>query len=236
MAFINLKKREIQVKIVYYGPGRGGKTTNLEYIVRKHKSRLKTEMIQIDTRSNRTLFFDYIPIDIGKIEGFDVKIQLYTAPGQERYDNFRRLVLNGADGVVFVADSMAVCRKRNIDSFRNLKKNLGRVNKNIRETPLVVQCNKSDLGQEGVPVLPVQTILDDISIGKDAPCVEASALSGRNVVSTLKKIIILTMVSIEKEIKELLVKPEPPKTRERKTSWASGYAIQPNPIAAPAPC
>ncbi len=236
MAFINLKRREIQIKIVYYGPGRGGKTTNLEYIVQKQKSGLKTEMVKIDTRANRTLFFDYLPIDMGRIEGFEVKIQLYTAPGQKRYDAFRRLVLNGVDGIVFVADSMSVCRKRNIDSFHNLKTNLARVKKSIRKTPLVIQCNKSDLGHEGVDVLAIGTIIDDLSLRKDTPCFEASALAGRNVIPTLKKIILLTMTSIENEIKEQLPEPPPRKIRERDASRVDRPVLQPRQLAAPALC
>ncbi len=236
MAFINLKKREIQIKIVYYGPGRGGKTTNLEYVVQKQKRRLKTEMVKIETRANRTLFFDYLPIDMGKIEGFDVKIQLYTAPGQKRYDAFRKLVLNGVDGVVFVADSMTVCRKRNIDSFDNLRANLTRVKKNIGDTPLVIQCNKSDLGREGVDILAPRTIFDDLSLRKDTPYFEASALAGKNVISTLKKIILLTMTSVEVEMKEQLSTRRPPKARERGVSWADRPVLSPRPLAAPALC
>ncbi len=235
MAFINIKKREIQIKIVYYGPGRGGKTTNLEYLVQKQKNRLKTEMVQIDTRANRTLFFDYLPIDMGQIEGFDVKIQLYTAPGQQRYDAFRRLVLNGVDGVVFVADSMAVCRKRNVDSFENLKKNLVLVKKSLDKTPLVIQCNKSDLDREDVPVLSRREILEDLSAGNNAPYFKASALSGKNVIPTLKKIIVLTMTSIEEEIKDLMKKTIP-ETRECTPSWTDGFTVLPSRIGAPALC
>ena len=124
MAFVNPKNREVQVKVVYYGPGRGGKTTNLEYIYRKFNSRIKTEMVTIKTHGDRTLFFDFLPFDIGKINGYDVKIQLYTVPGQVKYNATRRLVLRGVDGIVFVADAMAVRREKNILALKNLQENL----------------------------------------------------------------------------------------------------------------
>ncbi len=202
MAVINLKKREIQIKIVYYGPGRCGKTTNLEYIHRKNKERLKSELLKIDARGAMSLFFDFLPFDIGKISGFDVKVQLYTVPGKEMYESNRRVVLNGVDGVVFVADSKAESRKKNILSFNSLKKNLAMNKKSIGKTPLVIQCNKSDLAKEGVTVLPLENITRDLRVETETPCFEASALSGSNVISTLKKIIMLTMGSIEKEIKK----------------------------------
>ncbi len=204
MAVINLKKKEIQLKIVYYGPGRGGKTTNLEYIHGKNKSRLKSDLLKIDTRGDRTLFFDFLPIEIGKIMEFDIRIQLYTVPGQQRYESTRKLVLNGVDGVVFVADSMEVCRKRNMISFEDYKKNLVLNKKTFHETPLVVQCNKIDLSKDGVSILPVRTIAGDLRIRKGTPIFESSALRGDNVISTLKKIIVMTMATIEVELKEHL--------------------------------
>ncbi len=204
MAVINLKKKEIQMKIVYYGPGRGGKTTNLEYIHQKNKSRLKSDLLKIDTRGDRTLFFDFLPIEIGKIMGFDIRIQLSAVPGQQRYDSTRRLVLNGVDGVVFVADSMEVCRDRNAISFKDYKKNLVHNKKTFHDTPLVVQCNKIDLADEGVGILPSRTIIGDLRIEDGTPVFEASALHGQNVIPTLKKIIVMTMASIEVELKEHL--------------------------------
>jgi signal recognition particle receptor subunit beta len=124
MAFVNLKTKVIQVKIVYYGPGRGGKTTNLEYIYRKFQQRINSEMVTVKTHGDRTLFFDFLPFDIGMINGYNIKIQLYTVPGQVKYNATRRLVLRGVDGVVFVADAMAVCREKNIQSLENLQENL----------------------------------------------------------------------------------------------------------------
>jgi small GTP-binding protein len=147
MAFVNLKRKEVQVKIVYYGPGRGGKTTNLEYIYDKFNNRIQTEMVTVKTHGDRTLFFDFLPFDIGTIKGYTVKIQLYTVPGQVKYDATRRLVLRGVDGVVFVADSMAVRREKNILSLKNLQDNLATYKKKINEIPLVLQYNKIDLGR-----------------------------------------------------------------------------------------
>ncbi len=127
MAIINLKKKEVQAKIVYYGPGRGGKTTNLEYIYKKFRSRIQTEMVTIKTHGDRTLFFDFLPIEIGRIKGYDIRIQLYTVPGQVKYESTRRLVLRGVDGIVFVADSLAVRRKENVLSLKSgLKLVLGK--------------------------------------------------------------------------------------------------------------
>jgi len=134
LAFINLKKKQVQVKIVYYGPGRGGKTTNLEYIYRQFNQRIESEMVAIKTRGDRTLFFDFLPLNIGKIKGYDVKIQFYTVPGQVKYNATRRLVLRGVDGIVFVADSMAVRREKNIESLKNLHQNLAGYKKSISLT------------------------------------------------------------------------------------------------------
>ncbi|RLC22675.1 MAG: gliding motility protein [Deltaproteobacteria bacterium] len=201
MAFVNLKRKEVQVKIVYYGPGRGGKTTNLEYIYKKFRQRIKTEMVAIKTHGDRTLFFDFLPFDIGKIKGYDVKIQLYTVPGQVKYNATRRLVLRGVDGVVFVADSMAVRREKNILSLKNLQENLSTYQKHIFRIPLVLQYNKRDLAKQGIPLLSLETIEKDLNSRLKAPSFGASALKGTNVVPTLKKIIVMTMASIQKELK-----------------------------------
>lgn len=201
MAFVNLKKKEVQAKIVYYGPGRGGKTTNLEYIYNKFRSRIKTEMVTIKTHGDRTLFFDFLPFNVGKIRGYDVKIQLYTVPGQVKYDATRRLVLRGVDGIVFVADSMAVRREKNILSLRNLQKNLATFRKSIFKIPIVLQYNKKDLEEQGIPLLPLQTLEKDLNSQLKAPSFEASALTGMNVVPTMKKIISMTMASLLMELK-----------------------------------
>mgnify|MGYP001028058735 FL=1 len=200
MAMINLKKKEVQAKIVYYGPGRGGKTTNLEYIYKKFRSRIQTEMVTIKTHGDRTLFFDFLPIEIGKIKGYDIRIQLYTVPGQVKYESTRRLVLRGVDGIVFVADSLAVRRKENVLSLKSLADNLGSYKKNILEIPLVFQYNKRDLLEEGIPLLPVEWLEKDLNAKLKAPSFEASALKGPNVVQTMKKSIIMTIDSLRKDL------------------------------------
>jgi hypothetical protein len=200
MAIINLKKKEVQAKIVYYGPGRGGKTTNLEYIYKKFRSRIQTEMVTIKTHGDRTLFFDFLPIEIGKIKGYDIRIQLYTVPGQVKYESTRRLVLRGADGIVFVADSLAVRRKENVLSLKSLADNLASYKKSILEIPLVFQYNKRDLLEEGIPLLPVEWLEKDLNSKLKAPSFEASALKGPNVVQTMKKIIVLTIESLRKDL------------------------------------
>jgi mutual gliding-motility protein MglA len=201
MAFVNLKKKEVQVKIVYYGPGRGGKTTNLEYIYNKFNNRIQTEMVAIKTHGDRTLFFDFLPFDMGQIKGYDVKIQLYTVPGQVKYDATRKLVLRGVDGIVFVADSLAVRREKNIHSLKNLQENLSTYKKSIFKIPLVMQYNKRDLADQGIPILPVETLEKDLNNQLKAPSFCASALQGSQVAETMKKIILLVMISLQKELK-----------------------------------
>jgi small GTP-binding protein len=201
MAFVNPKTREVQVKVVYYGPGRGGKTTNLEYIYRKFNNRIKTEMVTIKTHGDRTLFFDFLPFDIGKINGYDVKIQLYTVPGQVKYNATRRLVLRGVDGIVFVADAMTVRREKNILALKNLQENLANYKKSIFKMPLVLQYNKMDLNEQGIPLLGFKTLEKDLNAKLRSPSFKASALKGANVVPTMKKIIAMTMKSIVSELK-----------------------------------
>ena len=201
MAFVNLKNKEIQVKIVYYGPGRGGKTTNLEYIYKRFRKRINTEMVTVKTHGDRTLFFDFLPFDIGVINGYDVKIQLYTVPGQVKYNATRRLVLRGVDGIVFVADAMAVRRDKNILSLKNLQENLANYKKSIFKIPCVMQYNKVDLSEQGIPLLPVEVLEKDLNDQLKRPSFKASALNGTNVVMTLKRIISMTVASIKRDLK-----------------------------------
>lgn len=202
MAFINFKKKEVQIKIVYYGPGRGGKTTNLEYVHSKFNEHILTDLVTIKTQGDRTLFFDFLPFDMGKIEGYDVKVQLYTVPGQAMYDSTRQLVLRGVDGVVFVADSLEAMRKKNLISLKNLQDNLKIHKKSIFKIPLILQYNKRDLAERGIPLLPVETLDKDLNSRLKVPSFEASALMGTNVLKTLKKIIVDTMNSIENQLKQ----------------------------------
>ena len=201
MAFVNPKKKEVQVKIVYYGPGRGGKTTNLEYIYKRFRQRIKTEMVTIKTHGDRTLFFDFLPFDIGKVNGYDIKIQLYTVPGQVKYNATRRLVLRGVDGIVFVADAMEVRREKNILSLKNLQENLANYKKSIFKIPIVLQYNKMDLAEQGIPLLALKTLNHDLNDKLKTPSYEASALVGTNVVVTMKKIISMTISSIIRELR-----------------------------------
>lgn len=199
--FINLKKREVQVKIVYYGPGRGGKTTNLEYVYNKFNERIQSDIVSIKTQGDRTLFFDFLPVNMGAIKGFDVRVQLYTVPGQVKYNATRKLVLRGVDGLVFVADSMEARREKNILSLKNLHENLASYNESILKIPLVLQYNKRDLAEQGIPLLSVETLEKDLNSKLKVPSFEASAIAGTNVVPTMKKIITLTMASIEGQLK-----------------------------------
>jgi signal recognition particle receptor subunit beta len=200
LSFINLKDKIVQIKIVYYGPGRGGKTTNLEYINRRFKKQIQSEMVSLKTHGDRTLFFDFLPFDMGQIKGFDMKIQLYTVPGQVKYNATRKLVLKGVDGVVFVADAQTQMREKNIRSLNQLHENLLSQKESIFRIPLVMQYNKVDLRNQGVPILPVEVLEKDLNSKLKVPSFEASAMTGYNVPETLKKIISLTVVSIQKKL------------------------------------
>jgi len=200
LALINVKTKEVQIKIVYYGPGRGGKTTNLEYINETYRNQIKTEMVSLKTQDDRTLFFDFLPFDVGQIKGFDITIQLYTVPGQVKYNATRRLVLRGVDGIVFVADVQKDQRKKNIESLNQLYENLESYNLDLFNIPLVMQYNKIDLKKTSIPLLDSKIMQKDLNSLLRAPAFEASALSGGNVIVTLKKIISMTLASIQDQI------------------------------------
>ncbi len=200
MSFINLKDKVVQVKIVYYGPGRCGKTTNLEYINRKFRDQIQSEMVSLKTHGDRTLFFDFLPFHMGQIKGYDIKIQLYTVPGQVKYNATRKLVLKGVDGIVFVADAMEKQREKNIRSLNQLHENLQAYKESIFKIPLVMQYNKVDLKEHGIPVLPISVLQQDLNSRLQVPYFEASAITGYNVAATLKKIISSTVVSIQKKL------------------------------------
>lgn len=197
MALINIKTKEIQIKIVYYGPGRGGKTTNLEYINHNYRDRIKTEMVSLKTHDDRTLFFDFLPFDVGQIKGFEVTIQLYTVPGQIKYNATRRLVLRGVDGIVFVADVQKEQRKKNIESLNQLYENLETYNIDLFKIPLVMQYNKIDLKELNIPILSSEIMQKDLNSLLRVPAFEACALNGGNVIPTLKKVITMTLASIQ---------------------------------------
>jgi signal recognition particle receptor subunit beta len=181
MSFINYPLREISFKIVYYGPGLGGKTTNLEYIYENTIPAAKGRMIELKTGSDRTLFFDFLPLEIGVIRGFKVRLQLYSVPGQVIYNASRQLILKGADGVVFVADSQIDRMEANIISMENLQANLAEQGSSIEAVPLVVQYNKRDLDA----IVPVEELRAELN-PMGALDFEASARSGAGVFDTLK--------------------------------------------------
>lgn len=195
-----MKDKVVQVKIVYYGPGRCGKTTNLEYINRKFREQIQSEMVSLKTHGDRTLFFDFLPFHMGQIKGYDIKIQLYTVPGQVKYNATRKLVLKGVDGIVFVADAMEKQREKNIRSLNQLHENLESYKESIFKIPLVMQYNKVDLKDHGIPVLPISVLQQDLNSRLQVPYFEASAITGYNVAATLKKIISSTVVSIQKKL------------------------------------
>jgi signal recognition particle receptor subunit beta len=203
MAFINKSAKEIQVKIVYYGPGRCGKTTNLLYVNQKMNARFMGKMISIDTRGDKTLFFDFLPLALGSIRGFNIRVQLYTVPGQILYNESRKMVLRGVDGVVFVADSMEVQQAPNKESLQNLRENLLDDNLNLDELPLVLQYNKRDLEGSVIPVLD-KSILDRDLIAmlkNPVPAMMASALQGTGVFETLREISKITLKSVHQKLR-----------------------------------
>lgn len=183
MSLVNYSTREITSKIVYYGPGRSGKTTNLQYIHSQVPEDRRGRMVSLATETDRTLFFDFLPLDLGTISGFQTRFQLYTVPGQVYYDATRKLVLQGADGVVFVADSQRAQQEENIESFRNLHVNLLEQGVDPRTIPMCLQYNKRDLPD----VLSVEE-MDDLLNYRDLPRFEARALAGVGVFDTLRAI------------------------------------------------
>ena len=199
MAVINLKEKTVECKIVYYGPGRCGKTTNLEYIFKHNRKFMADEMVSIKTKGDLTLFFDFVPMGIGKIKGCDVKVQLYTVPGQVKYSSTRKLVLKGVDGVVFVADSLAIRHEKNILSIKDLAQNLKDYSRNIMTLPLVMQWNKRDLAKDGVPLMSIEQMEQAYNRQLKAPSFPASAVTGEGVNATLKACLVLTLRSLKEE-------------------------------------
>ena len=193
MAMLDQRKKLLQCKIVYYGPGRGGKTTNLQYVHRTLESRIKSELTSIKTTGDRTLFFDFLPIGIGKIGDYDIRLQVYTVPGQIKYNATRKLVLRGVDGIVFVADSLVARKESNVQSLENLEENLEDYGKTIYKIPIVLQYNKRDLEAHGVSLLPIDVMEADLNKKLKATSFPASAIQGGNVMNTMKTILKLTI-------------------------------------------
>jgi signal recognition particle receptor subunit beta len=185
MSLVNYQTREITCKIVYYGPGRSGKTTNLHYIYSQVPDERKGKMVSLATQTDRTLFFDFLPLDLGSISGFTTRFQLYTVPGQVYYQATRKLVLQGADGVVFVADSQARQLQENIESFQDLHQNLAEQGVDARTIPLVIQYNKQDLPKD---LILTPTELAETVNFRSVPDFPADALHGPGVFETLRSI------------------------------------------------
>lgn len=193
MSFINYSSREINCKIVYYGPGLCGKTTNLQYVYNKTNPEAKGKMISLATETERTLFFDFLPLSLGEIRGFKTRFHLYTVPGQVFYDASRKLILKGVDGVVFVADSQIERMEANLESMENLRTNLAEQGYDLDKVPFVIQYNKRDL-----PNAATLEELRKLLNPRGVPDFEGAAVSGTGVFDTLKAIAKLVLVELKK--------------------------------------
>ncbi len=193
MSFINYSSREINCKIVYYGPGLCGKTTNLQYVYAKTNPEAKGKMISLATETERTLFFDFLPLSLGEIRGFKTRFHLYTVPGQVFYDASRRLILRGVDGVVFCADSQLTRVDANEESMENLRVNLREQGYDPDKIPMVIQYNKRDL-----PGIASLAELHALLNRRNVPEFESSAATGIGVFETLKAIIKLVLINLKK--------------------------------------
>ena len=194
MSFINYSSREINCKIVYYGPGLCGKTTNLQYIYNRTNPDAKGKMISLATETERTLFFDFLPLALGEIRGFKTRFHLYTVPGQVFYDASRKLILKGVDGVVFVADSQEERFEANLESLDNLKANLRDQGYDIDSIPWVLQYNKRDLPN----AVPLDELQESLNPTGKVPFFEASAQTGQGVFETLKQLAKMVISDLKK--------------------------------------
>jgi signal recognition particle receptor subunit beta len=196
LSFLNYSTREINFKIVYYGPGLSGKTTNIKTIYEKVKADSKGKLVSLATETERTLFFDFFPLDLGTVKGYKVKFHLYTVPGQIYYSSSRKLIMKGVDGIVFVADSQRERFEANIESINDMLQNLADYNIEFDNLPYVLQLNKRDLPN----ITPVNEMIEALR-RKEEPVVEAMALKGDGVVETLKSISKLIMVDVKRKLK-----------------------------------
>jgi mutual gliding-motility protein MglA len=194
LSFINFAAREINCKIVYYGPGLCGKTTNLQWIYDKTNPQAKGKLISLATETDRTLFFDFLPLDLGTVRGFKTRFHLYTVPGQVFYDASRKLILKGVDGVVFVADSQEPRMEANVESLQNLDKNLKEQGYDLKTVPYVLQMNKRDLPT----ALPPHEMYRQLNF-KGEPTFEAVAMNGTGVFDTLKAVAKLVLTELKKK-------------------------------------
>src|SRR6476659_341359 len=196
MVFFNYATMQMAAKIVYYGPGLCGKTTNLHPIYGRTAPDSRGEMVSLETETDRTLFFDLLPLDVGVISGFKTRVQLYTVPGQVFYNTTRKLVLKGVDGIVFVADSQRAMKEANVESLANLKTNLAEIGIKLDEIPLVLQYNKRDLAN----ILSLDELEDRLNAARLFESYEACAVLGQGVFETLKAISRLTLRSLKKRM------------------------------------
>lgn len=204
MAFINYTTKEINCKLVYYGPGLSGKTTNLEYIYARTHHHTKGKMVSLNTSAERTLFFDFLPLAVGPIRGFNVRFHLYTVPGQTYYDATRKLILRGVDGIVFVADSQFHKMEENLESLSNLSSNLLDQGYYLKILPHVIQYNKRDLTN----IVPISELHKNLNIHHAQEC-EAIAIKGIGVFETLKVISKSILLSLKKENTKVLPSLQP---------------------------
>ena len=193
MSFINFAAREINCKIVYYGPGLGGKTTNLQYIYERTGDQQRGKMISLATETERTLFFDFLPLDLGTVRGFKTRFHLYTVPGQIFYDASRKLILRGVDGVVFVADSQKERMDANLEALDNLQDNLKEHGYDFMKVPYVLQLNKRDLPN----AMSLDTLKRDL-LKRSEPMFEAVAFQGAGVFETLKEVARQVLTELKK--------------------------------------
>ena len=193
LSFINFAAREINCKIVYYGAGLGGKTTNLQYVFDKTSEKQKGKMISLATESDRTLFFDFLPLDLGTVRGFKTRFHLYTVPGQVFYDASRKLILRGVDGVVFVADSQEEHLDANVEALENLQDNMKEHGYDFTKIPYVLQLNKRDLPN----ALPVDQLKKQL-VKRSEPVFEAIAFQGVGVFDTLKEVAKQVLIELKK--------------------------------------
>jgi len=224
MAIFNYKKREISAKIVYYGPALCGKTTNVQYIHQKLNPRQRGELVSLATDADRTLFFDFLPIELENVGGFKTRFQIYTVPGQVYYNSTRKAVLTGVDGVIFVADSQISMRDENIESFNNLIENLKYYNRDISQIPMVLQYNKRDLSD----VMSIEELDQLFSAYQIAHRYPASAVSGQGVLETLTTCCKLVL----QDLKRKSIRSD--KTSAREASGAPSSGPQGVPPTGPA--
>ena len=212
MAFFNYSTMQMTAKVVYYGPGLGGKTSNLQHIYGHTASNSRGEMVSLETQTDRTLFFDLLPVDVGTVAGFRTKLQLYTVPGQVFYNSTRKLVLKGVDAVVFVADSQTPMLQANLDSLNNLGENLEELGLTLDTVPVVIQYNKRDL-PDVLPIAELEAALNT----RGWPSYEASALTGQGVFETLRGVVRLTLLSLRDQLEASSYKgitQEPPSAED----------------------